>query len=44
MVGNICNPSTRETEVGELKDQGQPGLCSKTLSQTSKNMSNHKTT
>jgi hypothetical protein len=33
MVVHTCNPSTQEAEAGELGVPGQPGLCSKTLSQ-----------
>jgi hypothetical protein len=32
VVTHTCNPSTWETEAGELGVQGYPGLNSKTLS------------
>jgi hypothetical protein len=39
---HACNPSTQEAEAGESPIQGQPGLQSKTLSQTKQNKNQKK--
>jgi hypothetical protein len=37
MEAHICNPSIWKAEAGRVSVQGQPGLCSKTISNNQNN-------